>query len=86
MHELAGLSGDDTMHATIRSFLGGPSVSNWLRGAVVEASRRDPVQAVNEAEMLFSIVNSRCEAITRQAGRLGRALSFWLSRHFFGPS
>ena len=73
LRELTGLSGDDRMHATIRSFLGGPSVSNWLKGAFVEASRRDPVQAVNEAEMLSSIVNSRCEAITRRGGRLGRA-------------
>ena len=73
MHELTGLSGDDSMHAAIRSFLADPSVSNWFKGVLVEATRRDPVQAVNEAEMLFSIVKSRCEAITRQGGRLGRA-------------
>ena len=72
LRELTGLSGDDPMNATIESFLTDPSVSNWFKDALVGALRREPVQAVNEAATLFSILNARCEAIMQQAGGLGR--------------
>ena len=73
LRELTDLSGDNPMHATIESFLTDPSVSNWIKDALVGALRRDPVQAVNEAETLFSILNMRCEAIMQHGGGLAQA-------------
>lgn len=40
-----------------------PDCSTWLRGAIVRALGRDPVDAVADAEILLSILSARLEEI-----------------------
>ena len=40
-----------------------PDCSIWLRGAIVRALGRDPVDAVADAEILLSILSARLEEI-----------------------
>ena len=40
-----------------------PTTSDWLKKALESALRRDPVDAVNDAEMLFSVLNERLSAL-----------------------
>ena len=40
-----------------------PDCSAWLRGAIVRALGRDPVDAVADAEILLSILSARLEEI-----------------------
>jgi len=40
-----------------------PDCSGWLRGAVIRALGRDPVDAVADAEILLSILSARLEEI-----------------------
>lgn len=44
-----------------------PSSSSWLRFALFSALRRDPVDAVNDAEYLFDILNRRQMRILGEA-------------------
>lgn len=72
LEELTGLKGGDPMHATIQGLLNDPATSFWFRDTLLGALRRDPVQALNEAEVLYSLLHARAEAITKQNGGLGR--------------
>ena len=40
-----------------------PDCSIWLRGAIVRALGRDPVDAVADAEILLSVLSARLEEI-----------------------
>ena len=40
-----------------------PDCSAWLRGAIVRALGRDPVDAVADAEILLSVLSARLEEI-----------------------
>ena len=40
-----------------------PDCSVWLRGAIVRALGRDPVDAVADAEILLSVLSARLEEI-----------------------
>ena len=73
LKELTGLKGSNPMNATIQALLDDPSTSFWLKDALVAALRRDPIQAVNEAEALVAILNARADAIIRQGGGIGRS-------------
>jgi hypothetical protein len=42
-----------------------PSTSGWLKGALVEAINRDPVDADRDAEILFTILRLRASAVQR---------------------
>ncbi len=43
--------------------IGEPDCSAWLRGAIVRALGRDPVDAVADAEILLSVLSARLEEI-----------------------
>ena len=74
LQELTGLKGSNPMNATIQSMIDDPATSFWLKDALVGALRRDPVQAVEEAEALLAILAARADAIIQQGGGLGRSL------------
>lgn len=43
--------------------LSSPNASEWVRNAVRTAMHRDPVQVLNELEMLNILLRSRCESL-----------------------
>jgi hypothetical protein len=52
----------------IRQILSGPATSQWLKNALTTALDRDPVDAVNDAELLAMVLGHRAEQIS-EAGR-----------------
>ena len=53
----------DPMKQPVRiiDILGDPAVSRWLQGALREALGRDPVDAANDAELLYEVLKRRCD-------------------------
>ncbi len=51
----------------IRQILKGPGTSNWLKTALSLALSRDPVDAVNDAELLALVLRHRAEQISAAA-------------------
>lgn len=47
----------------IRQILSGPGTSHWLKNALTTALDRDPVDAVNDAELLTLILVHRVDKI-----------------------
>ena len=43
----------------IDDVLNDPTISNWLKSALGSALNRDPLDATNDAEMLFLILSTR---------------------------
>lgn len=48
----------------IRQILNGPGTSHWLKNALMAALDRDPVDAVNDAELLAMVLGHRAEQIS----------------------
>ena len=44
----------------ITAVLGDPAVSSWLKTCLCSALSRDPVDAANDAEILFLLLERRC--------------------------
>ncbi len=51
----------------IRQILNGPGTSHWLKNALTAALDRDPVDAVNDAELLAMVLRHRCDVIQSTA-------------------
>ncbi len=51
----------------IRQILNGPGTSYWLKNALTAALDRDPVDAVNDAELLAIVLRHRAEVIQSEA-------------------
>ena len=51
----------------IRQILKGPGTSNWMKVALSTALNRDPVDAVNDAELLALVLRHRAEQISAAA-------------------
>ncbi len=51
----------------IRQILNGPGTSYWLKNALTSALNRDPVDAVNDAELLAIVLRHRAEVIQSDA-------------------
>jgi hypothetical protein len=43
----------------IKRLVSDPGVSFWLRDALLSALQRDPVDAANDAEVLFAVLDRR---------------------------
>jgi hypothetical protein len=43
--------------------LGDPSASDWLKHTLIDAMRRDPVDAAVDAEILSQLLSRRAEAV-----------------------
>lgn len=50
-----------TQTPTIEQLLHSPAASNWLKRALEESLRRDPVDAANDAELLSAVLNKRAD-------------------------
>ena len=48
---------------TIEEVLRDPSASFWLKAALRSALGRDPVDAVNDAEVLAALLDRRCRSM-----------------------
>ena len=48
---------------TVEEILNDESVSNWLKYALSTVLGRDPVDALNDAEMLVAVLNVRLRTI-----------------------
>ena len=53
----------------IRRICEDPSMSDWLRIALLSALDRDPVDAANDAGLLAAVLDKRADAIIRAGGR-----------------
>ena len=51
----------------IRQILDGPGTSTWMKLALTTALNRDPVDAVNDAELLALVLRHRVEQISAAA-------------------
>ena len=51
----------------IRQILSGPGTSYWLKNALTSALDRDPVDAVNDAELLAMVLGYRSDQINATA-------------------
>lgn len=49
------------MTSDVFQFLGNPSVSYWLRNALISALARDPVDAANDAETLAELLRKHAD-------------------------
>lgn len=49
--------------AAIRAVGTDPSTSDWLRSALMASTRRDIVDAVNDADILYVLLNARFQAM-----------------------
>jgi hypothetical protein len=61
----------------IRTILSGLGTSTWLKNALTTALDRDPVDAVNDAELLATVLGRRADQImatTRAALDAGTAI------------
>jgi hypothetical protein len=50
------------MKPDLRQILSDPAVSDWLKGALLTALQRDPVDAAHDIEILADILGRRCDA------------------------
>lgn len=48
---------------TVEAVMASPTTSFWLQRSLQTALMRDPVDAVNDAEVLFQLLNQRLEDI-----------------------
>ena len=51
-----------------QQILSDPSASNWIKLALTSALSRDPVDALNDAEVLLAVLKARLNAIQSQWG------------------
>ncbi|BBQ03395.1 hypothetical protein BSFA1_85230 (plasmid) [Burkholderia sp. SFA1] len=54
--------------ADIQAALNSPSMSYWLRDALLSALRRDCVDAARDAQILATRLDRRCDAVLRRSG------------------
>ena len=53
--------------AASKQILNGPGTSHWLKNALTTALDRDPVDAVNDAELLAMVLEHRADQINTMA-------------------
>lgn len=51
----------------IRAVLASPAASGWIKRALESALERDPVDAVNDAEFLLSLLSARLDRTFRHS-------------------
>ncbi|GJH13569.1 hypothetical protein CBA19CS11_32045 [Caballeronia novacaledonica] len=58
----------ERVDADIQAALNSPSMSYWLRDALLNALRRDCVDAARDAQILATWLDRRCDAVLRRSG------------------
>ncbi len=53
---------------TVDELLDDPSVSYWLKNALIAALKRDPVDALNDARLLAEALENHLENILNEVG------------------
>jgi hypothetical protein len=56
------------MTARIERVLRCPAASNWLKGAVRDLLKRDPVDAANDVDYLAELMTERADVALMRAG------------------
>lgn len=51
----------------IKTILSSPATSTWLKNALTSALGRDPVDAVNDAQLLATVLSNRHDEISSAA-------------------
>jgi hypothetical protein len=69
--DAAAISSVEPSLPSIEEVLADPSASCWLRNALLAALSRDPVDAVNEAEILARLLDRRCREILTETSHPG---------------
>jgi hypothetical protein len=67
------MEGKMTMQSTVQQVLNDSSASYWLQDAIRSLATRDPVDALNDVEILLKIQRERLA----QAVFIGKAPSIW---------
>jgi hypothetical protein len=69
---------------TPESILSDPSASSWLKSALLSALNRDPVDALNDAEILREALQAKLDAALAEArtAELNHQLNHAMTRHF----
>ena len=58
---------------TLKELLANPSVSQWLKDALMTAYDRDPVDALRDAQSLLKLLGERyTQIVTRSPGTMGQ--------------
>jgi hypothetical protein len=58
---------------TLKELLANPSVSQWLKDALMTAYDRDPVDAIRDAQSLLKLLGERyTQIVTRSLGTVGQ--------------
>lgn len=58
---------------TLKELLANPSVSQWLKDALITAYDRDPVDAMRDAQSLLKLLGERyTQIVTRSPGAVGQ--------------
>jgi hypothetical protein len=58
---------------TLKELLANPSVSQWLKDALMTAYDRDPVDAIRDAQSLLKLLGERyTQIVTRSPGTFGQ--------------
>lgn len=55
----------DNVKEVIESVLASPSMSHWIKTALLTTLQRDPVDATNDAQLLADILAAHCERFFR---------------------
>ncbi len=58
---------NQTTDAEIHAVMTDPTASDWLKTALASALRRDPVDAVNDAQFLIDTLTARLDDLIRAA-------------------
>ncbi len=48
-----------------REIMADPSISNWLKTQLTASRNRDPIDALNDAELLVTLLNGRLDALAQ---------------------
>jgi hypothetical protein len=73
-------SGDASYSRQCADFMNDPSVSDWLKRAVLALSRRDPVDALGDVSLLMMLATQRIEEIERADERASEATAAAIDR------
>jgi hypothetical protein len=58
--------------ATIEDVLRDPSTSVWMKSALNQALKRDPVDACHDAELLAKLLRARVDTMLRAVNQIHR--------------
>lgn len=61
----------DELIISEQALLDDPATSNWLKQQIASTAQRDPVDALNDAEVLVNVLNARLATLRSEAFKKG---------------